>query len=154
MKLHDLEILRRDERQDNLYDLTDITFKNFQTQFLEYIVLPEEDMRIDLIAISIYQSMEYADLIMSVNELVNPLSIRAGDVLVYPDETVVDYFRVVPPTPPNFGQSPINPTRTNIKDPKRLEFIENNYQLPATMLPFEQSPIKINRDNITIKAIT
>jgi len=154
MKLHDLEVLKKNPNEDNLYDLTEKTYTNYITQFFEYTVLPEEDMRIDLVSISIYDSVDYADLIMSVNEIINPLSIRAGDKLIYPDDRVVDYFRVVPPNPPDLGVSPINPARANIKDPRRLEFIQNNFQLPPTLLPYEQTPIRINRDNITIRPLS
>lgn len=153
MKIFDLEVLRRSEKEDNLYDLTAVTYTNYTTQFFEYTVLPEEDMRIDLVSNSIYASTEYMDLIMSVNEIVNPLNVRAGDVIIYPDTRVVDYFRFTPPAPPYIGTPIMNTQKANIRDPKRMEFIENNYQLPPTILPYEQSPIRINRDNITIRSI-
>ena len=61
MKLHDLEVLKKNPNEGNLYDLTEKTFTNYITQYFEYTVLPEEDMRIDLVSLSIYRSGDYRD---------------------------------------------------------------------------------------------
>lgn len=151
MELHDISILKKDT--NGLYDLTSKTFTFFTTRFFEYTVLPEEDMRIDLISYGRYQSTEYADLILNVNQIINPLNVRAGDVLIIPERSTLDNFRVVPPTPPVLRPSLINTGVTNIKDPRRLQFLEDNAQLPPSVLPVETSPIQINSDNIVILPI-
>ncbi len=150
MKSYDIDILKRNKSLGDIYDLTEKTFAFFSTRLFEYTVLPEEEMRIDLISYNIYKSTDYIDVILNVNEIINPLNILAGDKLIIPERANINNFRIVPPTPPLLRPSLVNTGRANIKDPKRLEFIENNFQLAPSTLPIPQSPIQVNRDNIVI----
>jgi hypothetical protein len=153
MKAHDLSSLVRDERQQNLYDMFAATFVNTGGALEEYVVGPEDEMRIDLICHKIYQNTNQIDLILNINGIVNPLNIMAGDVIKYPSETNLEEYKVSPAKAPSQANAMITPNRANIKDPRRQEFVENNYQLPPTMLPSPVSPIVVGRNEIFIKPI-
>jgi hypothetical protein len=153
MNVHDLNSLVRDQRQQDLYDMFAVTFVRTNGGLEEYVVAPEEEMRIDLICYNIYQNTDQMDLILNINGILNPLNIMAGDVLRYPSETNLEEYKVTPTTPPDQANSLLTPNRANIKDPRRQGFIENNYQLPPTMLPSPVSPIVVGRNEIYIKPI-
>jgi hypothetical protein len=154
MFIHDLDVLLKDTQQTSLYDLSARTYVAYDVRFSNYIVQPDEEMRIDLICFRIYESVEYTDILLSVNEIVNPLNIRAGDVLRYPDQGSLNFFRIRPKAPPAIRPTLVNQGRANIKDPRRLQFIENNFLLPPTLLSVPQSPIIVNPTDITITPIT
>jgi len=48
------------------------------------IVTPEYDMRPDLLSFALYGTDDYVDILMKVNEYSDPLSVRAGDLIVVP----------------------------------------------------------------------
>lgn len=86
MKLYSLEKIERVKEQDNLYDLfypilKDIDIKNFILK--KYIVKEERSMRIDLICLDIYNSIDYIDELMHINNIIDPYSIKKGDVIYY-----------------------------------------------------------------------
>jgi len=153
MNIHDLTALRREDLQQGLYNLFDATFAYQNTGLGEHVVKQEEEMRIDLVCYSIYQNTNQTDLLLNFNEILNPLNIMAGDVLVYPMQTNVDLFKKIPPTPPDQRDSMVTTGRSNLKDARRSEYIENNYQLPPTMLPSPVSPITVGRNEIFITPV-
>jgi hypothetical protein len=150
MKLHDITSLKRTEAQSNLYDLSEPTFNFTSTQYFERTILPEEEMRIDLVSYNLYGSVDYADILLRVNDIVNPLNIKLGDVIIYPDAASLLLFRVTPPTPSDERAALLNSSRANIRDPRRTQFLENNIRTAPTVLQVPQSPIQINNDNIVI----
>lgn len=52
-----------------------------------YVVTDETEMRPDLIAIKYYGSTKYIDILCKANNIFNPFSIEAGDILVIPNVT-------------------------------------------------------------------
>lgn len=48
-------------------------------------VTPAEEMRPDLICLKYYGSTEYLDILLKVNNIFNPFSIKEGDFLLIPD---------------------------------------------------------------------
>lgn len=153
MKAHDLDSLVRDDRQQGLYDMFVTTFFNIRGGLEQHVVTPDEEMRIDLICYRIYQNTDQMDLILNINGILNPLNIMAGDVLLYPTVTNLDEYKATPATRPDQTGAMIAPNRANARDPRRQGFIENNYQLPPTMLPSPVSPIVVGRNEIFIKPI-
>ncbi len=150
MKLHDITSLKRNESQSNLYDLSEPTFNFTSTRYFERTILPEEEMRIDLVSYNLYGSSDYADILLRVNDIINPLNIKSGDVIIYPDASSLLSFRVTPPTPADERATLLNSTRANIRDPRRTQFLENNIRTAPTVLQVPQSPIQINNDSIII----
>jgi len=153
MKIHDLEALKRDTGQQELYNLFDKTYASAGLGTDLHVVMPDEEMRIDLICYRIYSSTDHVDLILNMNNILNPLSIMAGDVLTYPTETNLQQYKVTPPVAPEARGSLLTPQRANIKDPRRQDFIENNYQLAPTMLPSPVSPVVVGRNEVFIKPV-
>lgn len=153
MEIHDLKSLRRDDKQSNLYNLFDTTFAYRNSNLGEYTVPQNEEMRIDLVCNNVYLNVNQVDLLCNVNQILNPLNIRGGDVILYPDPVNLDVFKVTPALPPEQRDSLLTPQRANIKDPRRQQFLENNYQLPPTMLPTPTSPITVGKNQITISAV-
>lgn len=85
MKLYSLE---NTKMKNGLYDLfypmmIDIKIDN--DQLSEYIVYKEREMRMDLICIDIYNSTEYMDELMHINGILDPYSVKEGDIIYYPD---------------------------------------------------------------------
>lgn len=150
MKLHDITSLKRNQSQSDLYDLSEPTFNFTSTRYFERTILPEEEMRIDLVSYNLYGSTDYADILLRVNEIINPLNIKSGDVIIYPDASSLLSFRVTPPNPAAERSTLLNSTRANIKDPRRTQFLENNIRTAPTVLQVPQSPIQINNDSIVI----
>jgi hypothetical protein len=153
MNIHDLGVLRRDDRQQGLYNMFDRTYADPGLGTEQHVVMPDEEMRIDLICSRIYSTTDHVDLLLNMNNILNPLSIMAGDVLVYPTETNLQRFKVTPPVPAESRDSLLTPQRANIKDPRRQDFIENNYQLPPTMLPSPVSPVVVGRNAVFIRPV-
>lgn len=150
MNLHDISSLKRNESQGNLYDLSEPTFSSTTTRYYEKTILPEEDMRIDLVSFNLYGSVDYVDILLRINEIINPLNIRSGDTIIYPEVNNLQIFRVTPPTPPAERATLLNGSRANIRDPRRQEFLDNNIRTAPTVLQVPQSPIQINNDSIVI----
>lgn len=153
MILHDLDVLVREQANGNLYDLTDKTYTSYNTDFYTHTVGIDEEMRIDLISFRLFGSVEYSDFLLNLNQIINPLNIRLGDVLIYPLTSQIKYFRKTPETKEPLNTDFLNTQRANIKDKTRLDFVENNYQLPPSMLPNRQSPISIQGNTIVIEQI-
>lgn len=150
MNLHDISILKRSASQSDLYDLFEPTFAFTSTRFFERTILPEEEMRFDLISFNLYGSTDYVDILLSVNQIINPLNIKSGDVIIYPDAASLASFKITPKTSSTERPTLINGSRANIRDPRRQDFLENNIRLSPTLLQVPQSPIQINNDSIII----
>ena len=84
MNFYDITSLLKINTEDGqLYDLFSQTFSLKRLPNYEYIVRKEEEMRIDLISFSIYKTTDYADMILNLNDIDNPLNIKSGDVIYY-----------------------------------------------------------------------
>jgi hypothetical protein len=86
MKLYSLENTKRSEKQNNLYDLSypmlsdkDVLFRNINS----YKVNIDREMRIDLICSDIYGTTRYIDELMYINGIIDPYSIKEGDIIFW-----------------------------------------------------------------------
>jgi hypothetical protein len=86
VKLYSLENTKRDENQDNLYDLfyPMINDVNNDLEMSTYTVPVSREMRIDLICIDIFRTDKYIDELMFINNIIDPYSIKLGDKILYP----------------------------------------------------------------------
>jgi hypothetical protein len=74
------------EKQNGLYKLSNITVKSYnftENQLGLYVVPREYEMRMDLISNHLYDSMEYVEELMKLNNIINPFAIKEGDVINY-----------------------------------------------------------------------
>ena len=156
MNLYDITTLQIDSKQGNLYDLTTNTFILKEIANLQTVVLPEQEMRIDLVSYSIYGTTDYADLIMDLNDIDNPLNIKSGDVINYITLDLLDYYRQSPAIAVQQRNTLLNSnkvTQNTQSVNNRQQYIENNYQLPPTFLQNPGSPITVSQGNVTINPI-
>jgi hypothetical protein len=94
MVVYDIDRLIRDIRQDNLYDLFEPTYRTRTGFAMEsFLVSREQEMRIDLVCNEIYGSVDEVDVIMSINQIDNPLNIKEGDTIMFVNyETLQELF--------------------------------------------------------------
>lgn len=124
----------------------------------KYIVQKGEEMRIDLVLLSMYNEdplvLVNIDVILFINGIDNPLNIFEGDVLYYPSQSALDTYRYVFTESDKAGQnirkSLSAPNKTTIKDDNRKKFIDNGFVLPPVVLDETKSPVRIEGDKIVI----
>lgn len=148
MNLHDISSLKRDTKQDNLYNLFEPTFNLKSVTKLQRIVTKENEMRIDLISDDIYKNINYADFLLDLNDIDNPLNIMAGDIIYYVSVEELDLLKIVP-TSEDKRKSLLNSNKSN-RDPNRQQYLEDNYQLSPTLLDNIGSPVTTSGSRITI----
>ena len=151
MKLYDLDKLTRDTKQDNLYNIFDPTFKmNRGYKLTQYVVSPEQEMRIDLISNSIYGNSDYCDFILDINDIDNPLNIMDGDILIYTEFASIDEYRIKTVDNNNARARLLNANKTSRKDNARKQYVEDNYSLPPTFLETPAASVRIESNQIVI----
>ena len=149
MKIYDIENIKKNDK--GIYDLTQLTFKyRNDVQLFTYTVQQGEEMRIDLVSESIYGSVEYVDLIMSINYIDNPLNIKEGVILLYPDPSKIDLFRIVEEKKQNVQNKIVNTNKTTRKDKNRENYLTQGYSLPPVVLEKPVDPVRIEGSNIVI----
>jgi len=151
MKLYNLDKLIRDTKQDDIYNLFDPTFKMVKGYKLtQYVVLPEEEMRIDLISKSMYNDVNQCDFILDVNDIDNPLNIMAGDILIYPEFATIQEYRIQVVDNNNARALLLNANKSSRKDDARKKYVEDNFSLPPTFLETPAASVRIESNQIVI----
>ena len=126
-----------------------------------YVVQKDEDMRIDLVMKSIYDESGYnlsnIDIILYINDIDNPLNIREGMILYYPEIENLDNYR--------FYQEEVVVNNKSVKeklgvlnkttrvDEKRKKFIEADYSLPPVVKQQSKPSVTFDSENIKIGGI-
>ena len=127
------------------------------TSFGKYEVQKGEDMRLDLVMMSIYNDaylLENMDVILYINGIDNPLNIREGMILYYPDNMSFDNFRYLDVRDPIASKSikeslgVVN--KTTRKDENRKKFLDADYSLPPTVLRESKPPVRVADGNIIV----
>lgn len=125
MKLYTLDNIERDEDQEYLYDLfnTKISAKSY-TKVFWYFVKEEESMRLDLICKHVYGNTDLLDEIVTLNNIVDPLSVTTGSeiLMFYPEDAMSLYIQDIDMKK---DMSLVNKNKETEKDPNR----EKNRQL-------------------------
>jgi len=156
MEIYDIDKLKRNI-DGGLYDLTQATFQYVDDiPLYEYIVQAGEEMRIDLICESIYQNknIKYIDILCNINNIDNPLNVKVGQSIIYPDEANIGRFRYEDPI--NRGNEikeafiKTKPNKSTRQDDKRKQYLENNTSLPPTILDTPVDPFDLDGDNYII----
>lgn len=149
MKIYDIDQLGKSD--NGLYDLTKLTFKTkFEgISYGDYVVQKGENMRIDLICYSIYNNVDNIDILLNVNNISNPLNIKEGTVIKYPDLSSIDEFKVINTNSDSVQKSLSNVNKSTTNDSSRQSYVDQNYSLPPTIL---DSPVKqTSVDGNTVK---
>jgi hypothetical protein len=126
----------------------------------EYVVQSGEEMRIDLVMMSIYNtpySLPELDVILFINNIDNPLSINKGDIILYPPIEALSSYRYEFDDSAKAGENVRKvlavPNKTTLKDPNRKKFLENGYVLPPTVLDVAKPPVRVEGDKIVVGGI-
>jgi len=125
-----------------------------------YVVQNGEDMRLDLVMLSIYDdpsTLKHMDVILYINDIDNPLNIRPGMSLYYPEITELDSYRYYDVSDPIASKSIRESlgvlNKTTRKDEKRKKFLDADYSLPPTVLRESKPPVSISDGKIIVGGI-
>lgn len=150
-------------KKENRFLLEEPSFRYSPSDFKVYTVQKGEDMRIDLVMLSIYNddpySFEHIDVILHINDIDNPLNIRENQEILYLDINILDGFRYYQTESDSskysneVQKSLAVPNKSTRKDDKRKKFIEGNYSLPPTVLRESKPPVRIDSNNIIVGGI-
>ena len=109
---------------DGYYDLFQKTMVNDNTIDYNYFnVTDEYEGRIDLISKYLYGSGDYVEQLMTINNILNPWSIKTGDVIQYPSDSGNFTLLYKKDEPVNDQKDKIllmNKNKTTKKDSNRL----------------------------------
>jgi hypothetical protein len=152
MKITDIDKLKRDPENSNLVDLTKVTFKFswVDAQYTQYRVKKGEEMRIDLICNSIYGNVDNIDILLNVNNISNPLNIKEGSTILYPDISQLDNLRPREVSTEDKQKLLSNKDKATKVDPSRQAYVEQNYNLPPTVMDMPTEQIKVASGNVTV----
>ena len=108
-------------------------------------------MRIDLVSDSIFNTLEYADVLLNINNIDNPLNIKEGSIIYYSDTNVMDALRVSQPTNDTLVTTKLSNTNKATRvDKNRKDYIEKNYSLSPNILDTPTDQVKISGENLII----
>jgi hypothetical protein len=144
MELYDITSLKKTTISGSNYDLFEVRYERPDTPdgdigMLPYVVKRGEDMRMDLISISIYGTTEYVDFLCFINNISNPLNVKARDTIIYVIPGNIDSFKVKVKSD-DVIQAVAKSNRATKPDASREEYLSNNLSLPPNILqkPVEQ----------------
>lgn len=156
MEIKTFNSIRREKRTE-LYNLFDPNLIWSSQKLAEYEVRQEEFMRPDLLMQSLYEgsSVDDLDIILYINDIDNPLSIRPGMKIYYPpSKETLDIYRYELQSydlkETDVKKQLVVPNKSTRKDPARKDYLENGYSLPPTVLDKPKEPVRIEGDNILI----
>jgi hypothetical protein len=129
----------------------------FRQNLNKYVVQKGEEMRIDLVMMSIYDDVSVLnemDVLLFINNIDNPLNIKEGDDIYYPAvEALSSYRYTFEPSSragENIRKALAVPNKTAQKDSNRRKFVENGYSLPPVVLDESKPPVRLEDDKIVI----
>lgn len=148
--------IKLEEKPIIFYDFFQPTIKSVDLrEFPTYEVGLEDEMRIDLIFQNIYeldsfQFRNYSkeiDVLLSINNISNPLNIKKGTVLKYIPLGQYEGFRIIETdvlvNKKSISQKLGYPDKKTKQDKSRKDYVENNYSLPPTVNPSPVPPIRL-----------
>jgi hypothetical protein len=139
------------------WDIFAPSFFNNDDTLNIYEVQKGEDMRIDLVMKSIYDdsySLKDLDVILYINDIDNPLNIREGMMLYYPEPDKLINFRYYQNGGDTVSKSiqaqlgVLN--KTTRKDENRKKFLDANYSLPPTVMRESKPAVTISNGSIFV----
>ena len=156
----------------NITSLTELKFNTITKKFnlfypqimhaglnglTQYEVQKGEEMRIDLVMMSVYldsTTLKDIDVILYINGINNPLNINAGDILYFPAQESLSSYRFYFDLNDRAGQNVRKvlsvPNKTTKKDSNRKKFTDNGYFLPPVVLDESRPPVRLEDGKIVI----
>lgn len=153
MRFYEIDKLKRDTKQDNLYNMFQVTYRDFQdpTRPLNPLeVMEEETMRMDLLSKRVYLEDSYIDVLCHVNSIDNPLNIMAGDNIFYPLQGFIETLKTDDVYVEAVPGLLLNAEKTTAIDENRKQYVEANYSLTPTANPVPKESVRIVGESIVI----
>lgn len=126
-----------------------------------YVVKKQEDMRIDLVMLSMYNQDVYTldniDIICFINDIDNPLNIFAGQNLYYPNAEKFDSYRITMDSKNSSSEIKNKlgiPNKTTRKDNNRSKYVDSGYSLPPVVLNNPQAPVRLEGGSILVGGVS
>lgn len=152
MQFQQVDKLKFDDKI-GLFDIHQSVFK-FQDgiPYYPHFVEREEEMRMDLISDRLYKTTEHTAFLCRLNNIVNPLNIKEGTLLIWVDEHNIESY-----TPPDdtfveeVKQTLLNLNKKRRVDKKREEFNklgDTNITLPPVFNEVEVDNVNLSDDGI------
>jgi len=151
------------KRPKDIYDLfTPMIIRSMDDKSLDsYSVKKGEEMRIDLVMLSIYDEdptvLENIDIICFINGIDNPLNIFIGQDIYYPPVSQFDSYRILVNSKNSSSQVKNKlaiPNKTTRKDNNRSKYVENGYSLPPVVLNTPQAPVRLEGQSILVGGVS
>ena len=154
MKITDLDNLTRDNNSE-LYDLRDITFTFrsdiFNRNKATYTVGEFESMRLDLVCEQIYDNVDNLDVLCDLNNIFNPLSIKAGMQIDYVGSNVIPGFRPDRDSKDVSRRKISNERKKNKIDTSREDYKnDKNNSLPPSVTKRDYSAVSYKDGKVSI----
>ena len=137
---------------DGFFDLTETKFifpKN-PIRYNEYVIQQHEEMRMDNISNMLYSTPDYMDLLLFINDIINPFSLREGQVIYYPIKDDLVKFEYVSEDPTEIQKTFINKSKTKRNDKNRENSNDKEKSLPPTVNERKIEQVKVIGKNIVI----
>ena len=160
MNIKSLENIKFDDVSKTFNIQDPSLFNDLTVELFEYEVQLGETMRPDLIMKSIYTDgidvLEDWDVILHINGIENPLNVKQGMILLYPNPSELDKFRYairgneLSNGKETTGEEISKVDKSTRKDKKREKFIKGNYQLPPVATDKPKRSVRVEDGNITI----
>jgi hypothetical protein len=165
MDIYSLNNQVKFDTNQNLYNLFQPTFiYNTSVPLQSYEVTRDDEMRIDLIFLNMYQYditmlenyVEDIDIILFINNIDNPLNIKTGTILNYPNPDDFVRFRFsdnlesLSTDVTRQLATPNLPSKVTKPDPNRQAYLENDYSLPPVVLDVPREPVRIQDGRFSI----
>jgi hypothetical protein len=136
---------------DQLFDMYSPNLVYIRSESLTpYLVQKGEEMRIDLVIMSIYDDARYLEDV----DVLLFLNINAGDIIYYPPPDQLSSHRAIFDNLSRSGKSVrerlATPNKTQKKDPNRKKFLDNGFALPPVVLDEAKSPVRLEDGKIVI----
>ena len=160
MNIKSLENIKFDS-VSKTYNIQDPSlFNNLSVELFTYEVQMGETMRPDLIMKSIYRNnidiLENWDVILHINGIENPINVKEGMTLFYPNSSELDKFRYVirggelSNDEETTAEEISKVDKSTRKDKKREKFVKGDYKLPPVVTDKPKPSVRVEGGNITI----
>lgn len=134
--------IKRDSNNDNLYNIFENTIIDADTILFESVVMENETGRLDLVSKRIYGNYNYVEELMMINNILNPFSIKEGDIIYWSNEI---YKYQTEETEEQDNEKNIN--KTSKVDPKREKGVAPNIAPKGyKSILIEDNKLKLNEN--------
>jgi hypothetical protein len=160
MKIRSIDTLIQNgnlDKEGNIpyFDLTQVTWTRLDGDdsiFLMHFVDKYDEMRLDSISYKIYGNTDYIDYLMFLNDLVNPLNIKEGDLIFYTNVESANSLMVEPQRFEETRNKLLDLSKTKRIDKNRENYLQkiNSNSLPPTVSTNNQAPVQFEDGRVII----